>query len=124
MYVVFFSALVVNQEKFEDGSWREAAQFFPPSQSRVSSQSHPSVIAPFPKMGQFPSKFEDVPVFESPPLHTVRPSAPPDSGIEPTTGRRHSPRPAVILLDRVNKFIDISIISYRRQIAVAAKMHG
>jgi len=24
---------------------------------------------------------EDVPVFESPPLHTVRPSAPPDSGI-------------------------------------------
>jgi hypothetical protein len=54
MYVVLFSALVVNQEKFEDGSWREAAQFFPPSQSRVSSQSHPSVIAPFPKMGQFP----------------------------------------------------------------------
>jgi hypothetical protein len=44
--------------------------------------------------------------------------------LEPTTGRRHSPRPAVILLDRVNKFIDISIISYRRQIAVAAKMHG
>jgi hypothetical protein len=58
------------------------------------------VLSAFPQLRKLIREFnrgaqiEDVPVFESPPLHTVRPSAPPDSGItlnpQPAAGIAHA----------------------------------